>query len=329
MYFSLQIPFLLSELSFEHALYEFQGCQNPPKQKKRVPSLHRVASALSDVYPNAVPISKHEVQFLASGKKGAEVTRVQFPLTLAWATTIHKVQGLTLDEIVVDTKGGRFSPGQAYVACSRVKNIQCLHITNINVAAIKKSVKVEAEMERLANRLVEPISMPSCIDLPRGHDKHLLATISLLNIPSIVSKLDDIKCDTFLQSVDILCICETWLTPSQQTPNVIDGHNVIRRDRTNGNRGGGLMISCKNNVTYTPIDIQLNNNGIENITGTVVLYNFPIVLSLINRPPQIPVSNLLSTLNDVITSVNDDEPMIVLGDFNEDILTNDKSVQIQ
>ena len=46
MYFSLQIPFLLSELSFEHALYEFQGCQNPPKQKKRVPSLHFVTPLL-------------------------------------------------------------------------------------------------------------------------------------------------------------------------------------------------------------------------------------------------------------------------------------------
>ena len=125
-------------------------------------------SSYKNVYPKAVPISKHEVKFLARGKKGAEVTRLQFPLTLAWATTIHKVQGLTQDEIVVDMKSGRFSPGQAYVACSRVKNMQGLHITNFNVAAIKKSVKVEAEMERLANRLVEPIPIHylSCIDLP-------------------------------------------------------------------------------------------------------------------------------------------------------------------
>ena len=57
-------------------------------------------------YPNAVLICKHEVQFLARGKKGAEITRIQFPITLAWATTIHKVQGLTLNEIVVDMKGG-------------------------------------------------------------------------------------------------------------------------------------------------------------------------------------------------------------------------------
>ena len=74
---------------------------------------------------------------------------MRFPLTLAWATTIHKVQGLTLDEIVVDMQGGRFSPGQAYVAFSRVKTLAGLHILNFTSKAIKKCTDVENEMLRV------------------------------------------------------------------------------------------------------------------------------------------------------------------------------------
>ena len=66
-------------------------------------------------------------------------SRLQFPLTLAWTTTIHKVQVLTLDEIVADMKGGRFNPGQAYVAFSRAKTLQGLHILNFSASANEKS----------------------------------------------------------------------------------------------------------------------------------------------------------------------------------------------
>ena len=82
-----------------------------------------------------------------------EIQRIQFPLTLAWVCTVHKVRGLTLENIVVSFdlfKQRPFNYGQAYVALSRATSLSGLHILgNIQSKHIRSDPRVHKEYQRL------------------------------------------------------------------------------------------------------------------------------------------------------------------------------------
>lgn len=72
----------------------------------------------------------------------------QLPLILAWAVTIHKSQGATLDSACIDLGNNVFASGQTYVALSRVRTLHGLYLTSFNPHKIRANKDVSEFYEQ-------------------------------------------------------------------------------------------------------------------------------------------------------------------------------------
>ena len=113
---------------------------------------------------HVVGIDKNEVHIELKSGRVVEVEKIDFalldadgqpqatarnyPLTLAYATTIHKAQGTTLDELMVDLRS-LWEPGQAYVALSRMRSADGLKIRGWD----PQSIRVDEAVVRFHNSL--------------------------------------------------------------------------------------------------------------------------------------------------------------------------------
>ena len=137
-------------------------------------------------HPMATPILRFEASFTITRKnKKLTICRYQFPLKLSWSCTIHKVQGLTVSEIVVSFKN-RFANGQAYVALSRATSLTGLHILDFQPQKLIASKSVQKEMERLK----ETRSIPLYYQFLRNTQDSII--ISVLNIRSYRAHKQDL-----------------------------------------------------------------------------------------------------------------------------------------
>lgn len=80
----------------------------------------------------------------------------QIPLRLAWAVTIHKSQGKTFNKLVLDLGRGAFAAGQIYVALSRCRDLDGLHLIKpVTLEQLKINTEVQDFFENILGQPAE------------------------------------------------------------------------------------------------------------------------------------------------------------------------------
>ncbi len=261
----------------------------------------------------ATPIEPEEDKVTSSGG-----VRRQFPIRLAWACTVHKVQGLTVDKAVVSMKK-IFAPGQAYVALSRVTSLDGLIIQDFKEKAIFAKDNIKEALQTM------PPFIASCETTETSKFK-----IMLHNVEGLIPHISDIRQDKRYYEADMICVTETWLKPNYVENAVsLDGyffhdksrsaaydtsHNVFAKLKEENH--GGVGIYHKEKVKVALLDLPCIN--IECLMCRIEHLN--ATLAVLYRPPSYNMSLFRENLINLINNMNRlPGGKIIVGDFNENI----------
>jgi ATP-dependent DNA helicase PIF1 len=132
-------------------------------------------------------------------------TIMQVPLRLAWAITIHKSQGMTLDAAEIDL-GDAFEPGMGYVALSRVRSLNGLKLMNLNEMALTVHPKI-LEQDKIfkdsSTAVVKYLQALPEKEKEQHHGKTLIARFSAGKQKVIRKKTRD-KIPTHITTLEML-----------------------------------------------------------------------------------------------------------------------------
>ncbi|KAM9817805.1 uncharacterized protein ACBT44_006975 [Syngnathus typhle] len=250
---------------------------------------------------NRVYIDRQEEKLKKPG-----VTRRQFPIKLAFACTIHKVQGMTTSEAAVSLKGV-FEHGMGYVALSRVTSLSGLHILHMDERRLHANPEITAALAEMAEDSLESV-MPLLHVMPSVDRANHLVVVHH-NTEGLSCHVQDIRCHHELHFADVLCFTETHLQGSVADGRAcLEGFTMFHRNRRDSytncpdlatKLGGGVGICVKSHIAAQE---KKYIQGVTDIEFVVVKLEAPlnVLIAAVYRPPGNSLRTFLPSLGNLL-----------------------------
>lgn len=254
-------------------------------------------------------------------------TRKQFPLQLAWACTVHKVQGLTVTECVVDLNKC-FAPGQAYVALSRVTSINGLYINDMDMKKLDQKIRCDPDIDSgiFAMRKISPLPKPQ-----RTFEN--CVKIMYHNIQGLQQHEKDLKSNKDFMDADFICVTETWLDSQSvtemgnfQASHLIRSEAYDKSCSLNKNLAemehGGVSVFYRLGVEHEEMKFTEN---LECIVFKVT--SLDAIVAVVYRPQKYLMGKFMESFGCLLNRMEClSNRLIVVGDFNQDIMNSQTSI---
>jgi ATP-dependent DNA helicase PIF1 len=285
-----------------------------------------------DVSKTWTPIFAMKRTFFV-GRKYAAVARKQFPLTPCAAKTIHKTQGDTVNEIVVDM-GDRALYHAHYVAFSRVRNLTGLHILGSDKRNIftymdkngrqKNKILLDDKVTKEMKRLRENCTVTLCYT-PMYTVSEDSLKITFQNARSFRLHCKDLIADHNIVSSDIISIAETRLTAKESSDMyAIPGYEIYRNDQKQKSifrPHHGLATYIKETLHVHQF-LHYSDDDFESSYFTIQPPNSTNIMQIviIYRSPSGLRSAFFQKFRDLCSELDIGRhmPAVLIGDFNID-----------
>ncbi|XP_078328660.1 uncharacterized protein LOC144623788 [Crassostrea virginica] len=248
--------------------------------------------------------------------------RIQFPLRPSAGKTVHKAQGCTVDEIVIDLSQNkvRKTPHIHYVALSRVRSVNHLHILNFNEKALAMDEQVVEEMERLMKDAPLQLCYVPLYHIDLQHFK-----IAFNNCRSLHKHFPQIRNEPNILASDVIGFSETRLTSADVAENYqLQGYTPVfnheERDSLNTRPYHGTALYVKNDHSITSIS-KFNNGFMEFIIANVHLHQIKsLQIVVVYKYPSCSLRNFKDCVeNHLKPLIQNKRDLVFLGDFNYDL----------